>query len=122
MAQVKMMKGEINEARRFLHETIRIAPGYYPPYIFLGGIFLKENNPDEALGYLEKALSLKETFLKDEPNTKLLYFYLGGTYLAKGEKELAKKNFGIFLSVTAGDKRLATQYAQAKQEWTRLRQ
>ena len=120
MAQVKMMKGETNEAKRLFQEVVRIVPGYYPPYIFLGRIYLKENDPESARSYLEKALSLKETFVKNEPNTKLLYFYLGMAYLKKGENALARKNLGLFLSMAAGDKRLDTQYAKAREEWARI--
>jgi len=122
MAQAKMMRGETNEAKRLFQKTVNIAPAFYPPYVFLGGICVKEGNPDEALGYLEKALSLKKTFLKDEPNAKLLYFYLARAYLEKGERKLAKMNFGEFLSVAAGDKRLAAQYARAKEERARVRE
>lgn len=85
-------------------------------------IYLSENDPESARSYLEKALSLKETFMTNEPNTKLLYSDLGRAYLEKGEKKLTKKHFGIFLSMAAGDKRLETQYARAREEWKRIRE
>jgi tetratricopeptide (TPR) repeat protein len=122
MAQVKLIKGETNEAKRLFNEVIRIVPGFYPPYIFLGRISLKENDPGSALPYLEKALSFKDTFMKNEANTKLLYLYLGRAYLGNGEKKLAKKNLSTFLSMAAGDKRLETQYTRAREEWARIKE
>lgn len=122
MAQIKMIRGETNEAERLFQAVTRLAPAFYPPYIFLGGIYLKENHLEEALVYLEKALSFKDTFMKNEPNTKLLYFYLGKVSLEKGDKKLARKNFGIFLSMAVGDKRLEKQYARAREEWARIRE
>lgn len=122
IAQIKMSRGEINEGKRLFQEVVTSAPDFYPPYIFLGRIYLKENNPDEALAHLGKALSFERTFMRNEPNTKLLYYYLGKAYLAKGDKKRAKENFGAFISLADADRRLKTQYAEARKEWAQIRQ
>jgi hypothetical protein len=60
--------------------------------------------------------------MKNEPNTKLLYFYLGEAYLRKGDEKLARKNFGLFLSMAGGDARLGKQYERARERWARIRE
>jgi tetratricopeptide (TPR) repeat protein len=122
MAQIKMIRGETGEGKKLFEELVMRAPSFYPPYIFLGGIYLGEDEPDRALSSLEKALSLRGTFMKNEPNTKLLYFYLGEAYLRKGDEKLARKNFGLFLSMAGGDARLGKQYERARERWARIRE
>lgn len=121
IAQIKLMKGETDEALRLFRQVIRISPGFYPPYIFIGGIYVKKNDPDSALLYLEKALSFKETFMKNESNTKLLYYYLGKAYLEKGNSKQAKENLDAFLSMAAGDRLLEKLLVRAKEESAQIR-
>ena len=97
----------------FFQEAVRVAPSFYPPYIFLGGLFTEEDDHMRALEYLQKALLLKEFFIIDDPNTKLLYFYLGRAYQQKGDKVASEDNFRIFASLAKGDKMMANEYKAA---------
>lgn len=120
LAQAKLMLDKPDESAELFKNIIGIAPGYYPPYIFLGGIYLAKKDFDGALSYLQKALALKERFIRDEPNAKLLYFYLGKAYLGKGDSKSARKNLDIFLSVSAGDERLKRHVSDARKELARI--
>jgi tetratricopeptide (TPR) repeat protein len=121
LAQIALMKNENEKAAGLFEQVLRVAPGFYPSYIFLGGIYVKENDPDRALSYLEKALSFKGNFMKNEPNTKMLYYYLGRAYFLKGDRKRAKENLDAFSSIAAGDKRLRRQLAKAKEELAVIR-
>ncbi len=122
MAQIKLIKGDAGEAKKLFQEVIKITPAFYPPYIFLGRILLEENEPKQALYHLEKALSFKASFKKNEPNTKLLYFYLANAYLAIGDNKLARENLSIFISLYEGDKRLEKQYERAKKALAKIKE
>ena len=114
LAQIALIRNENDKAEGFFEQVVKMAPAFYPTYIFLGDIRLRKNDPDGALFYLEKALSLEETFMNNELNAKLLYYHLGRAYLLKGDKKTARKNFEIFLSHTAGDGRLEKQIANTR--------
>lgn len=114
-AQAQLLKGKIEESEQSFKEVIGMDPQFYLPYIFLGDIYLTKKDPDRSLSYLEKALSFKRTFMTNEPNTKMLYYYLGRAYLLKGDRKTARKNFEIFLSVAAHDARLEKQISTTRQ-------
>jgi tetratricopeptide (TPR) repeat protein len=116
LAQLTLAKGNIDESAVLFTRVTEIAPAFYPPYIFLGDIYSQNGNLDKALYYLEKALSLKENFIKDDPNTKLVYFYIGMVYDKKGDKNLSEKNFKLFLSKADGDMRFEGQIKKAKEK------
>jgi len=120
LAQIKLKRGAIDESAVLFKKVIEIDPLFYPPYIFLGDIYLKSGNPDTALAYLERALSLKATFVKDDPNTRLVYFNLGMAYARKGDKRQARRNLRLFLSMAGGDKRLEAQIERAKRELAQM--
>lgn len=120
LAQIKLARGEIDESEGLFKNLIRTDPAFYPPYIFLGDIYLKRGNPDTAIFYLERALSLNRTLIKDDPNTRLIYFNLGMAYIAKGDKFQARKNFRLFLSIAEGDKSLEGQIGRAKKELAQM--
>lgn len=112
MARIKLLRGEMQDAKRLFQETILISPSFYPPYIFLGSLLL-DDDPVGALNYLQKALALKNDFIPDDPNAKLLYYYLGKAYRQKGDKKSADESFRIFVSLAKGDKRLAKEHKAA---------
>jgi tetratricopeptide (TPR) repeat protein len=102
LAQISLAKGNVDESAVLFTRNTEIDPMNYPSYIFLGDIYLQKGNLDKALYCLEKALSFKDKFIKEDPNTKLVYFYIGMVYDKKGDKNLSEKNLKLFLSKAGG--------------------
>ncbi len=120
LAQIKLAKGETSESAELFKKVIENDPGFYAPYIFLGDIYLRSGNPDQALFYLEKALSLRDTFVKGDPNAKLVYFHLGMVYSKKGDKQLAKKNLQLFMSLAGSSETFVSYVEKAKEKLAQI--
>jgi|GEM_PF-6681379 len=120
LAQIKIMKGDRAGARDLLLAAIKYDPYFYASYLFLGDIYLKEKDADSALFYLEKGLSLKAYFMKDDPNAALLYYNMAEALLQKGDKEGAKRYLDTFISVAGGDKRLTAIVEKAREKLARI--
>ena len=120
LAQIKLAKGETAESAELFKKVIENDPGFYAPYIFLGDIYLRSGNPDQALFYLEKALSLRDTFVKGDPNAKLVYFHLGMVYSKKGDKQLAKKNLQLFMSLAGSSETFVSYVEKAKEKLAQI--
>lgn len=120
LAQIYMAKGENEKAKELLLKAVEYDPYFYAAYLLLGDIYLKAKDADKAMFYLEKGLSLKDYFIKDDPNTALLYYNMAEAYLMKGNNELAKKNLESFLSAAGKDKRLEGIVAKAKDKVKKL--
>jgi tetratricopeptide (TPR) repeat protein len=116
LAQIMLAKGNIDESAVLFTRLTEIDPMNYLPYIFLGDVYLRRGNPDKALYYFEKALSFKGNFIKEDPNAKLLYFYIGMVYDKKGDKNLSEKNLKLFLSKAGSDRRFEGQIKKAKEK------
>jgi protein O-mannosyl-transferase len=121
LAQIKSAKNEIDDSIRLFKKIIEMDPAFYPPYLFLGDIYFKKGDYRAALSLFEKALSLKETFLKDDPNVKLIYYNIGMLYAMYGDKHLSERNLEIFLSVAGDDRRLEEQTGKAKEKLAHMR-
>lgn len=106
LAQIMMSRGDMKGAHGLLLQTIKQDPFFYPSYLFMGDIYLKAKDVDKALFYFEKGLSLKDYFIKDDPNGALLYYNMAEALLLKGDKEEAKKYMEEFLAIADKDKRL----------------
>jgi len=120
LAQIMMVKGDNNRAKDLLLKTVEFDPFFYAAYLFLGDIYLKEKDADKALFYLEKGLSLKDYFIKDDPNAALLYYNMAEALLLKGDKDGAKKHLEKFLAIADKDKRLEGIAAKAKEKLKKL--
>jgi tetratricopeptide (TPR) repeat protein len=120
LAQIAWSKGNTDDATVLLKKITDQEPAFYPPYLFLGDIYLGKNNPATAIHYLEKALSLQESFAKEDPNTKLVYFNLGMAYSIQGDQRRAGKNLRLFLSVAGDDIRLRGQIVKAKERLAQM--
>lgn len=115
-AQINLIKGDKKRAIMLFEKAIDLQPAYYQPYLFLGDIHLKAGDVDKAFKYFQVALSLKDSFIKDDPNTILLYYNLAKVYIAKGEKDNAKRNLKLFILMAGLDKRLKESVIKAKEE------
>lgn len=114
LAQIMTAKGELERAKELFLKAVTFDPYFYASYLFLGDIFLKEKNPEKALFYLEKGLSLQAHFIKDDPNAALLYYNIAEAYELLGNKDSAVKNYEVFIDISAKDKRLEASVAKAK--------
>lgn len=114
LAQIMMAKGDTAGAQGLLLKTLQYDPFFYPSYLFLGDISLRAKDADKALFYFEKGLSLKEHFIKEDPNAALLYYNMAEALLLKGDHEGARRYLETFLSMAGKDKRLEGIVAKAK--------
>lgn len=115
LAQIKMSKGDMEGARSLLLKTIKYDPFFYPSYLFLGDTYLSAKQIDKAFFYFEKGLSLKDYFIKDDPNAALLYYNMAETLMLKGDKDGARMYLENFLSIAGDDKRLEGTVAKAEE-------
>ncbi len=121
LAQLMMVRGEYKNAKDLLLKAVEYDPYFYASYLFLGDIYLKEKDADRAIFYLEKGLSLKDYFIKDDPNAALLYYNMAEVLLLKGDKDGAKKHMENFLTIAGKDKRLEGIVAKARERLTGLK-
>jgi len=116
LAQILMAKSDNAKAKDLLLKAVTYDPFFYAAYLFLGDISLNEKDAEKAIFYLEKGLSRKDYFMKDDPNAALLYYNMAEAYLLKNNAGLAKKNLELFLSMAGSDKRLEGIAVKAKEK------
>jgi Flp pilus assembly protein TadD len=58
------------------------------PYILLGQVALKRNNPGLAAGYLERAVGL-------DPQNDYVHYFLAKAYMGLGRTQEANQHFAI---------------------------
>ncbi len=121
LAQLMMVRGEYKNAKDLLLKAVEYDPYFYASYLFLGDIYLKEKDAERAIFYLEKGLSLKDYFIKDDPNAALLYYNMAEALLLKGDKDGARKHLENFLTIAGKDKRLEGIVAKARERLTGLK-
>ncbi len=80
------------EARQYFQETIKLCPGYIRPYELAGNLFRKENKPETAIAYFQKAAELGTTNYK-------LYYLLAHLLFEKGDIAGADHNIKKSLSI-----------------------
>jgi len=114
LAQIMIAKGDTAGAQGLLLKTLQYDPFFYPSYLFLGDIYLRAKDADKALFYFEKGLSLKEHFIKEDPNAALLYYNMAEALLLKGDRAGARRHLETFLSMAGKDKRLEGIVAKAR--------
>lgn len=114
LAQILFHKGKNDEAKDILLKVAQFDPYFYASYLFLGSIYLKENNPQKAQFYLEKGMSLHTSFIPEDPNTALLYYNLAEAYAMQGNTDIAIKNYKLFISMAVKDERLSPFVEKAK--------
>jgi tetratricopeptide (TPR) repeat protein len=83
--------GSFNEAEAYFHETLQKDSGLSESNYYMGLIFIRKSNKNEALNYFLKAVEKDEKAFPDA--LKLLGFL----YKEKGLKTHAKKYFELFL-------------------------
>ncbi len=114
LAQIMMTRGELGPAKDILKKSSLHDPYFYASYLFLGDIYLKERDAERAIFYLEKGLSLKDYFIKEDPNAALMYYNMAEALLLKGDRDGARRHLETFLSMAGKDKRLEGLAAKAK--------
>jgi len=114
--QLKMFKGDTVQAQMLFEKAIQKDPYFYPPYIFLGDIFLSKGELDKSITYSEKALLFKEYFDKNDPNTILIYYNLAEAYHKKGQLNEARKNLLTFISLAKSNNKLEAYVVKAKEK------
>ena len=86
------MAKDANRARQYFKETIKLCPGFIRPYELVGNFYRKENQPETAIAYFEKAADLGTTNYK-------LYYLLASLQLQKGDMAAADHNIKKSLSI-----------------------
>jgi len=77
-ALVHYYRGEIDDAKRLLRESVTLFPEDEKSYFFLGAIsFFLENDASSAIGYLEKSLARDPAFYKAHYLLGVIYDTLG---------------------------------------------
>jgi len=120
LAQIMRVKGMGDKTKDLLLKVVEYDPFFYAAYLFLGDISLSEKDAEKAVFYLEKGLSLQAYFMKDDPNTALLYYNMAEAHMLKNNNELAKKNLESFITMAGQDKRLEGIVAKAKEKLKKL--
>ncbi len=115
-AQIHHFSGKKQKAANLFKMVLSIDSVYYEPYIFLGDIYLSDGDADKAIEYFMHALSLKDSFIKNDPNAIIIYYNLAKAYMLKGDKVKSKNNLEIFLSKAVSDNRLQHIVKRAKEE------
>jgi tetratricopeptide (TPR) repeat protein len=87
----------------------------------LASINMQRNYVDAAIENFEKARSLKDTFVKGDPNVVFLYYNLGMAYLKKGDVKRARENFELFVKMAASDQEFQDAVEKAKKAIARLK-
>lgn len=116
LAQLLIIKKEFKEAISLLEKAISADKTFYPPYLYLGNIYLAMNSPYKSIENFNKALSLKDTFAKNDPNAMLVYFNLGMAYSVLNDKKKAAENFRHFIKIAGEDKLLKNNVDKAKEK------
>jgi len=118
---VNFMLGNVKEAESMFLSSLEIDQNNGSCYLMLGAINLQRNYVDAAIENFEKARSLKETFVKGDPNAVSLYHNLGMAYIKKGDVKKARKNLELFVTMAATDQKFQDAVEKAKREIARLR-
>jgi tetratricopeptide (TPR) repeat protein len=77
-----------DEAERVLKEAVWLNETSSGPYILLGQIALKRDNPGGAAGFLERAVKL-------DPQNDYIHYFLGKAYQGLGRAAEANQHFAI---------------------------
>jgi Tfp pilus assembly protein PilF len=85
--------GRLEEAIEECQKAIALDPDYGNPYNDIGVYLIDLGRPDEAIGWLEKAIGAKRYCCYQFP-----HFNLGRVQLMKGELQEAKRSFERALS------------------------
>ena len=77
-----------DDAERVLKQALWLNETTSGPYILLGQVALKRDNPGLAAGYLERAVGL-------DPQNDYVHYFLGKAYLGLGRTTEANQQFAI---------------------------
>lgn len=117
---VYFMLGNINNAESMFLRALEIDRNDALCYLMLASINMKRNYVNAAIENFEKAYSLKETFVKGDPNAVFLYYNLGMAYLKKGDMKKARKNLELFVAMAASDQEFQDAVEKAKEILAKL--
>ena len=118
---VYFMLGNINNAESMFLRALEIDRNDALCYLMLASINMKRNYVNAAIENLEKAHSLKETFVKGDPNAVFLYYNLGMAYLKKADVKKARKNLELFVTMAASDQEFQDAVEKAKEIISKLK-
>jgi tetratricopeptide (TPR) repeat protein len=118
---VNFMLGNVNEAESMFLRSLELDQNDGLCYLMLASIKMQRNYVVAAIENYEKARSLKETFVKGDPNAVFLYYNLGMAYLKKRDMKKAKKNLELFITEAGSDEEFQDAVEKAKNVLARLR-
>jgi cytochrome c-type biogenesis protein CcmH/NrfG len=78
----------IDEAAAALQKSLWLNPYYSGPYILLGRVYMKKNDPATAEGMLRRAIEY-------DPNNRSAHYLLAQLLQQAGRVEEAKREFAI---------------------------
>lgn len=86
LGDVYLQKNQYEKAQEALNQALLLEPDATGPYILLGQVLLKQDNPATAITYLKRAVEM-------DPKNEYCHFFLGEAYRDIGNKQDAMVEF-----------------------------
>jgi predicted Zn-dependent protease len=83
-----MQKNQLEKAQDALNQALLLEPDATGPYILLGQVLLKRDNPSTAAIYLKRAVQM-------DPANEFSHFFLGQAYRDLGRKQESMLEFQV---------------------------
>lgn len=89
-----LQKNQFNKAQDALNQALLLEPDATGPYILLGQVLLKQDNPTTAATYLQRAVEM-------DHGNEYAHFFLGQAYRDLGKKQEAMVEFQASAKIKA---------------------
>ncbi len=100
MGDAYIRLGDFSRAQEALDRALLLEPNVSIPYLLLGKVLLKQQNPFMAKMYLERSLQM-------DPRNYMAHFLLGQAYRSLGQVDDAKREYQAAVKIqTASEPKL----------------
>jgi tetratricopeptide (TPR) repeat protein len=93
-----LQKNQLEKAQEALNQALLLEPDATGPYILLGQVLLKQDNPTTAAAYLKRAVEM-------DPGNEYGHYFLGQAYRDLGRKQDAMLEFQASAKLKASSAR-----------------